>query len=163
MMDSFPLKFCLVVPRLFTADIASFYEGHYANKDTKIIKGTVAVGFTFNADGEVLHSSKADIVVVGVGARLLTALFKGRLNSVEEEKGGIKTSVPNVYAVGDVAAFPMKRYGDIRRVEHVDHSRKSAEQAVKFYGDNVGNIVLFGVNDPDSPNPKFGSYWINDG
>lgn len=42
-----------------------------------------------------------------------------------------KTSVDNVYAIGDVATFPMKMYGDIRRVEHVDHSRKSAEQAVK--------------------------------
>lgn len=42
-----------------------------------------------------------------------------------------KTSVPDVYAVGDVATFPMKIYNDIRRVEHVDHARKSAEQAVK--------------------------------
>lgn len=42
-----------------------------------------------------------------------------------------KTSVPEVYAVGDVATFPMKLYNDMRRVEHVDHARKSAEQAVK--------------------------------
>lgn len=35
-------------------------------------------------DGRVLE---ADIVVVGVGARPLTTLFKGQ---VEEEKGGIK-------------------------------------------------------------------------
>lgn len=42
-----------------------------------------------------------------------------------------KTNVADVYAVGDVATFPMKIYGDIRRVEHVDHARKSAEQAVK--------------------------------
>ena len=42
-----------------------------------------------------------------------------------------ETSVPGVYAVGDVATFPMKIYNDERRVEHVDHSRKSAEQAVK--------------------------------
>ena len=48
-----------------------------------------------------------------------------------------KTSVANVYAVGDVATFPMKMYNDIRRVEHVDHARKSAEQAVK-----VGNICI---------------------
>ncbi|GAB4833427.1 hypothetical protein Ancab_031670 [Ancistrocladus abbreviatus] len=109
---------------------------------------------------------------------------------VVETDGFFNTSVPNVYAVGDVATFPMKMYGDVRRVEHVDHSRKSAEQAVKaseegktieeydhlpyfdsrsfalswqFYGDNVGNTVLSGVNDPDSSNPKFGSYWINDG
>ena len=42
-----------------------------------------------------------------------------------------KTSVSGVYAVGDVATFPMKMYNEIRRVEHVDHARKSAEQAVK--------------------------------
>jgi hypothetical protein len=42
-----------------------------------------------------------------------------------------ETSVPGVYAIGDVATFPMKMYNELRRVEHVDHSRKSAEQAVK--------------------------------
>ena len=38
-------------------------------------------------DGRVLE---ADIVVVGVGARPLTTLFKGQ---VAEEKGGIKVSL----------------------------------------------------------------------
>ncbi|XP_024012537.1 monodehydroascorbate reductase 2-like [Eutrema salsugineum] len=86
----------------------------------------------------------------------------------------------------------MKLYNQMRRVEHVDHARKSAEQAVKaikaaeegksipeydylpyfysrafdlswqFYGDNVGETVLFGDNDPKSPKPKFGSYWIKE-
>lgn len=42
-----------------------------------------------------------------------------------------KTSADDVYAVGDVANFPMKLYAEMRRVEHVDHARKSAEQAVK--------------------------------
>ncbi|KAF5737471.1 monodehydroascorbate reductase [Tripterygium wilfordii] len=197
----YPEPWCM--PRLFTADIAAFYESYYANKGVKIIKGTVAVGFTADSTGEVKEVQlkdgrvlEADIVVVGVGGRPFTTLFKG---SVEEEKGGIKTdaffktSVPDVYAVGDVATFPMKLYNDIRRVEHVDHARKSAEQAVKaikakeegkqideydylpffysrvfdlswqFYGDNVGETVLFGDNSPTSPKPKFGSYWINDG
>lgn len=44
----------LAVPRLFTAEIAAFYEGYYANKGVKIIKGTVAVGFTTDAAGEVV-------------------------------------------------------------------------------------------------------------
>lgn len=197
----YPEPWCM--PRLFTADIAAFYEGYYAKKGVDIIKGTVAVGFTSDDNGEVKEVKlkdgrvlEADIVVVGVGARPLTNLFKGQ---VEEEKGGIKTdeffktSLPDVYAVGDVATFPMKMYGDIRRVEHVDHSRKSAEQAVKaifaseegkeieaydylpyfysrsfdlswqFYGDNVGDAVIFGDHDPASAKPKFGSYWIKDG
>ncbi|CAL0326751.1 unnamed protein product [Lupinus luteus] len=197
----YPEPWCM--PRLFTSDIAHFYEGYYANKGVKIIKGTVATGFTANSDGEVKEVKlkdgrvlEADIVVVGVGGRPLTTLFKGQ---VAEEKGGIKTdsffktSIPSVYAVGDVATFPLKLYGELRRVEHVDHSRKSAEQAVKaikatedgktveeydylpyfysrafdlswqFYGDNVGESVLFGDNNPESPKVKFGSYWIKDG
>ncbi|KAG8374141.1 hypothetical protein BUALT_Bualt11G0100000 [Buddleja alternifolia] len=191
------------VPRLFTPEIAAFYESYYTNKGVNIIKGTVAVGFGANEKGEVKDVKlkdgrvlEADIVVVGVGGRPLTTLFKGQ---VEEEKGGIKTdgffktSIPDVYAVGDVATFPMKLYNEIRRVEHVDHARKSAEQAVKaifaseqrtsideydylpffysrsfdlswqFYGDNVGDTVLFGDSNPTSPTHKFGSYWIKDG
>ncbi|CAI9780206.1 unnamed protein product [Fraxinus pennsylvanica] len=197
----YPEPWCM--PRLFTADLASFYESYYANKGIKIIKGTVATGFGTNEDMEVMDVKlkdgrvmEADIVVVGVGGRPMTKLFKGQ---IEEEKGGIKTdgffktSVPDVYAVGDVATFPMKLYDEMRRVEHVDHARKSAEQAVKaifareqgnsideydylpyfysrafdlswqFYGDNVGETVFFGDGSPTSPNHKFGSYWIKDG
>ncbi|NP_001267683.1 monodehydroascorbate reductase, seedling isozyme [Cucumis sativus] len=197
----YPEPWCM--PRLFTPEIAAFYEGYYAQKGITIIKGTVAVGFTVDTNGEVKEVKlkdgrvlEADIVVVGVGARPLTSLFKGQ---IVEEKGGIKTdeffktSVPDVYAVGDVATFPLKLYNELRRVEHVDHSRKSAEQAVKaikaseegkaieeydylpyfysrsfdlswqFYGDNVGDAVLFGDNSPDSATHKFGSYWIKDG
>ncbi|XLS61829.1 hypothetical protein HN51_016057 [Arachis hypogaea] len=198
----YPEPWCM--PRLFTSEIAAFYEEYYAkNKGVTIIKGTVAAGFTANSNGEVKEVKlkdgrvlEADIVVVGVGAKPLTNLFKGK---VEEDKGGIKTdaffktSVDDVYAVGDVATFPMKMYGDMRRVEHVDHARKSAEQAVKaikakengetieeydylpyfysrafdlswqFYGDNVGEAVVFGDRDPKSAKPKFGTYWIKDG
>ncbi|XP_009796858.1 monodehydroascorbate reductase [Nicotiana sylvestris] len=197
----YPEPWCM--PRLFTEGIAAFYEGYYQNKGVNIIKGTVAVGFDTHPNEEVKEVKlkdgrvlEADIVVVGVGARPLTTLFKAQ---VAEEKGGIKTdaffktSIPDVYAVGDVATFPLKMYNDIRRVEHVDHSRKSAEQAVKaifaseqgksideydylpyfysrafdlswqFYGDNVGETVLFGDADPNSATHKFGQYWIQDG
>ncbi|KAG4112203.1 hypothetical protein ERO13_D13G148800v2 [Gossypium hirsutum] len=135
----YPDPWCM--PRLFTPTMAAFYESYYENKGIKIIKGTVSVGFNANANGEVKGVKlkdgrvlEADIVVVGVGARPLTALFKGQL---EEDKGGIKTdgffktSMPGVYAVGDVATFPIKLYNEMRRVEHVDHARKSAKHAVK--------------------------------
>ncbi|KAL6646363.1 hypothetical protein ACP70R_017971 [Stipagrostis hirtigluma subsp. patula] len=197
----YPGPWCM--PRLFTAGIAHFYEGYYASKGIKLLKGTAASGFDADANGDVTavklkngNVVEADIVIVGVGGRPLTGLFKGQ---VAEEKGGIKTdaffetSVPGVYAIGDVATFPLKLYNEQRRVEHVDHARKSAEQAVKaikakesgepvpeydylpyfysrsfdvawqFYGDNVGDDVLFGDNDPAVAKPKFGSYWVKDG
>lgn len=196
----YPEPWCM--PRLFTAEIAAFYEGYYANKGVKIVKGTVATGFESDASGQVKmvklkdgRELPADIVVVGVGARPLTSLFKGQL---EEERGGIKvdsffrTSVPDVYAVGDVVTFPLKLYNEQRRVEHVDHARKSAIQAVQaikaaeqgktideydylpyfysrsfdlswqFYGDNVGESILFGDANPTTPKAKFGAYWIKD-
>lgn len=132
----------------------------------------------------------ADIVVVGIGIRPNVDLFEGQLML---EKGGIKVngkmqSVSNasVYAVGDVATFPMPMYSDVRRLEHVDHARKSAAHAVQailmgnkvdnydylpyfysrvftlswqFYGDNVGDSVLFG----DQIVGKFGAFWVHNG
>lgn len=104
-----------------------------------------------------------------------------------------KTSAPDVYAVGDVSTFPLKMYNELRRVEHVDHARKSAIQAVQaikaaeegktveeydylpffysrafslswqFYGDNVGDAIVWGADTADKSNSKFGAYWVKDG
>jgi monodehydroascorbate reductase (NADH) len=129
------------MPRLFTPELASFYEGYYEGKGVTIIKGTSVTAFEKDDNGHVSkvilkdgRSLDSTLVVVGVGAKPLLAPFKGLL---EEEKGGFKvdasfkTSAPDVYAIGDLATFPMKMYGDSRRVEHVDHARKSAMQAVQ--------------------------------
>ncbi|KAH7546484.1 hypothetical protein FEM48_Zijuj01G0205800 [Ziziphus jujuba var. spinosa] len=126
--------------QLFTPAIASFYEGYYTNKGVKLFKNTVAIVLESSAsnNGEVkkvrLNNGQvieADIVVVGVGAEPQISIFKGQ---IKEEKDGIRTdgyfrtSVPDVYAVGDVATFPFK--GETIRVEHIDHARESAKQAV---------------------------------
>eukprot|EP00475_Leptophrys_vorax_P024577 TRINITY_DN3396_c0_g4_i1.p1 TRINITY_DN3396_c0_g4~~TRINITY_DN3396_c0_g4_i1.p1 ORF type:complete len:473 (-),score=53.34 TRINITY_DN3396_c0_g4_i1:2-1309(-) len=135
----YPEPFCM--PRLFTPELAAFYEAYYQSKGVIVTKGTVVTGFESDADGHVKsatlksgESLDADLVVVGVGARPNVGLFKEQL---EMDKGGIKvdarflTSAPGVYAVGDVATFPLPKYGEPRRVEHVDHARKSVQQAVK--------------------------------
>eukprot|EP00249_Psilotum_nudum_P017329 c26264_g1_i2 orf=510-1955(-) len=190
----FPESHCMA--RLFTPEISSFYEDYYKRKGVLFIKGTVMASFESDGQGKVAAVNlkdgtrlEADMVVVGVGIRANTGLFEGQLTL---EKGGIKvngkmqSSNSSVYAVGDVAAFPLKLYGDIRRLEHVDHARKSAAHAVQaimaperaqdydylpffysrvftlswqFYGDNVGDCVLFG-------NPsigKLGAFWVDRG
>lgn len=45
------------MPRLFTSGIAAFYEGFYANKGIKIVKGTVAVGFDSDSKGDVSYKT----------------------------------------------------------------------------------------------------------
>lgn len=130
------------------------------------------------------------MVVVGIGIRPNTGLFEGQLTI---EKGGIKvngqmqTSDTSVYAVGDVATFPVKLFGfESRRLEHVDAARKTARHAVsaimspgrtsdfdylpffysrvftlswQFYGDNIGEVIHYG----DFLARRFGAYWVNKG
>ncbi|GJP55718.1 hypothetical protein CLOM_g14655 [Closterium sp. NIES-68] len=178
----FPESHCM--PRLFTPEIAAFYERLYEEKGVTFIKGSVIVAFerdrtTNNVAAVVLKDGQriaADMVVVGIGIRPNTAPFEGQLSI---DKGGIRvsprmqTSDASVYAIGDVAAVPLGIYGGARRrLEHVDHARKSAAAVVQaimaprgapsrydylpyfysrvfdlswqFYGDNVGDCVLFG-------------------
>ncbi|EOY02420.1 Monodehydroascorbate reductase 4 isoform 2 [Theobroma cacao] len=134
----FPEAHCMA--RLFTPKIASYYEDYYQSKGVKFIKGTVLSSFEFDSSGKVTAVNlrdgsrlPADMVLVGIGIRPNTSLFEGQLTL---EKGGIKvngklqTSNNSVYAVGDVAAFPVKLFGETRRLEHVDSARKSAKHAV---------------------------------
>lgn len=53
------------------------------------------------------------------------------------EAGGVKvngmleTSAPGVYAIGDIATFPVKMYGDrMVRMEHVANARAMAAHVV---------------------------------
>ena len=49
----------------------------------------------------------------------------------------LETSVPGVYAVGDVAAFHNKRYDNTTRQEHVQNCRTSAQHAMaEIFGDS---------------------------
>ncbi|KAF3540013.1 hypothetical protein F2Q69_00024560 [Brassica cretica] len=183
--------------RLFTPKIATFYEDYYMGKGVKFIKGTVLTSFEFDSDKKVTavnlkdgNQLPADLVVVGIGIRPNISLFEGQLTI---EKGGIKvnsqmqSSECSVYAIGDVAAFPVKLYGEMRRLEHVDFARKSARHAVsaimepektgefdylpcfysrffafswQFYGDHVGEVVHFGEYEDGE---VFGAYWVKEG
>ncbi|WP_369270486.1 NAD(P)/FAD-dependent oxidoreductase [Streptomyces sp. R11] len=69
----------------------------------------------------------AGAVVVGIGARPATAWLAdsgielgARGDVVADER--LRTSVPDVYAVGDCASFPSGRYGDRLLVHHWDNA-----------------------------------------
>lgn len=48
-----------------------------------------------------------------------------------QTNGKLQTSDADVYAIGDIAAFPMPRYGGkVTRQEHVQNARESAKHAV---------------------------------
>jgi monodehydroascorbate reductase (NADH) len=190
-----------VMPRLFTEELGRHYEAAFEAVGITLLKdGRVCKQFLGDDAGKVRAVSvckrdredaevEAELVIVGVGARPATGLFKGVVDV--SDSGGVvvdgqmQTSVDGVYAVGDIASFPLKMYGGrMARVEHVGHARSSAAHAVravcgaqgaaydylpffysragsiswKFFGDNVGECVVLG-----DLATKLAAFWIRDG
>lgn len=131
-----------LLQRLFTPSLARRYEELYEKNGVKILKGASLKNLEVGSDGHVAAVKlgdgsivEADTVIIGIGARPAVSSFE-RLG-LNTDVGGIqvdglfRTNTPGIFAVGDVAAFPLKIYNRITRVEHVDHARRSAQHCVK--------------------------------
>ncbi|KAM5572365.1 monodehydroascorbate reductase, chloroplastic/mitochondrial [Rosa sericea] len=131
-----------LMPRLFTPSLARRYEEFYKENGVKFLKGNSLKNIEAGSNGRVTRvkledgsSIEADTVIVGIGAKPAVGPFE-RVG-LDSSVGGIqvdglfRTSVPGIFAVGDVAAFPLKMYNRIARVEHVDHARRSAQHCIK--------------------------------
>ncbi|KHM99947.1 Monodehydroascorbate reductase, chloroplastic [Glycine soja] len=120
-----------LLQRLFTPSLARRYEELYQKNGVKVLK-----------------------VIIGIGARPAVSPFErvGQNTDVGgiQVDGQFRTSTPGIFAVGDVAAFPLKIYNRISRVEHVDHARRSAQ--------HFGETVEIGNFDP-----KIATFWIESG
>ncbi|KAL4019116.1 hypothetical protein IC575_022755 [Cucumis melo] len=131
-----------LLQRLFTPSLAKKYEEFYQENGVKFLKGASIKNLEAGANGRVTSvrladgsSIEADTVVIGIGAKPAVGPFEQvGLNSTVggiQVDGLFRTKVPGIFAVGDVAAFPLKLYDRVARVEHVDHARRSAQHCVK--------------------------------
>ncbi|MEY9215490.1 FAD-dependent oxidoreductase [Thermobifida halotolerans] len=84
------------------------------------------------ADGTALETP---LVVAGLGVRLNTEWLAGSGVAPDTELGGVRcdeysaTSLPGVYAVGDLASWPHPRYGGRLRLEHWTNAEEQARVA----------------------------------
>lgn len=131
-----------LLQRLFTPTLAEKYEALYRENGVKFVKGAMIQNLEAGADGRVAaiklqdgSTIDADTVVIGIGAKPAVGPFESvGLNTTVgglEVDGLFRTRVPGIFAIGDVAAFPLKMYDRTARVEHVDHARRSATHCVK--------------------------------
>ncbi|XP_014510110.1 monodehydroascorbate reductase, chloroplastic/mitochondrial [Vigna radiata var. radiata] len=131
-----------LLQRLFTPSLSRRYEELYQKNGVKILKGASIKKLEAGSNGHVAgvklgdgSTVEADTVIIGIGAKPAVSPFE-RVG-LNTDVGGIqvdglfRTSIPGIFAVGDVAAFPLKIYDRISRVEHVDHARRSAQHCVK--------------------------------
>ncbi|MFI8290914.1 NAD(P)/FAD-dependent oxidoreductase [Streptomyces sp. NPDC085614] len=110
------------------AEVAAPMAGWYAESGAELLTdarvAAVEPGHVVLADGRHLP---ADAVVVGIGARPATDWLDG--SGIALDAGGsvtadarLRTSLPDVYAVGDCASFPSARYGERLLVHHWDNA-----------------------------------------
>ncbi|KAL7183089.1 hypothetical protein ACSBR1_041715 [Camellia fascicularis] len=191
-----------LLQRLFTPSLAQKYEELYQQNGVKFLKGVSIKNLEVGSDGRVAAvklengtTIEADTIVIGIGAKPAVSPFETLpLNTTVggiQVDGQFRTSVPGIFAIGDVAAFPLKMYDRIARVEHVDHARRSAQHCVKallssqtdtydylphFYSrvfEYEGSPrkvwwQFFGDNVGDTVeignfDPKIGTFWIDSG
>ncbi|WP_367430672.1 NAD(P)/FAD-dependent oxidoreductase [Streptomyces celluloflavus] len=111
------------------AEVAAHMTDWYADAGADLRTGArvaaVEAGAVTLADGTTLP---ADAVVVGIGARPATGWLAGSDVALSPRDGSVladewlRTSVPDVYAVGDCASFPSARYGTRLLVHHWDNA-----------------------------------------
>ncbi|WP_079055951.1 NAD(P)/FAD-dependent oxidoreductase [Streptomyces caeruleatus] len=112
------------LPAEVAAPMTAWYEDSGAVLRTHARVERVEPGSVILDDGSRLP---AGAVVVGIGARPATAWLAG--SGIELGAHGdvvaddrLRSSVPDVYAVGDCASFPSGRYGERLLVHHWDNA-----------------------------------------
>ncbi|WP_328746648.1 FAD-dependent oxidoreductase [Streptomyces sp. NBC_00285] len=112
------------LPAEVAAPMASWYADAGASLRTHTRVARVEPGAVVLDDGSRVA---AGAVVVGIGARPATAWLAG--SGIELGAHGevvaderLRTSAPDVYAVGDCASFPSWRYGERLLVHHWDNA-----------------------------------------
>jgi NADPH-dependent 2,4-dienoyl-CoA reductase/sulfur reductase-like enzyme/nitrite reductase/ring-hydroxylating ferredoxin subunit len=119
----------------------TFHLGHTSREIT-------AAGVTLE-DGS---SIPADIVVVGVGVRPLTSLAENAgaaTNKGVTTNEYLETSIPGVYAAGDIARYPDPRSGDNVRIEHwvvAERQGQTAARNILGAGEKFSTVPFFWSN-----------------
>lgn len=130
------------------AEVAAHMVDWYAHSGARLLTGArvtaVEPGAVVLDDGTRLP---ADAVVVGIGARPATGWLAGSGIELAADRSVVtddrlRTSLPDVYAVGDCASFPSARYGERLLVHHWDNAlqgpRTVAENIV--HGPEEGSV-----------------------
>ncbi|MFD7325601.1 NAD(P)/FAD-dependent oxidoreductase [Streptomyces sp. NPDC059875] len=177
------------LPVEVTAPMAQWYEESGAALLTHARVAGVEPGTVVLADGRQLP---ADAVVVGIGARPATGWLAGSGIALDADGSvtaddRLRTSLPDVYAVGDCASFPSARYGRRLLVHHWDNALQGPRTVAAdiigevpqpydpvpyFWSEQFGRFVQYAghhaadaelVRRGDPAGPSWSALWLRDG
>lgn len=128
--------------RIFPRDLAEFLNDFFRGKGVEVLPGGVASGLepragrlivtTRHAETNAERQVEVDGVVAGIGILPNTELAKSAGLQVDDGirvDRSLQTSVPDIYAAGDVANFHNPALDQRIRVEHEDNANTMGRQA----------------------------------
>jgi 3-phenylpropionate/trans-cinnamate dioxygenase ferredoxin reductase subunit len=140
--------------RVFPEDLAQYVTDFYRRKEVEIIAGDSAVGLTPEGSRYTVRTQgnrefTVDGIVAGLGIQPATELAEAA--GLDIDNGIVvdpllKTSHPDIFAAGDVAAFPNAALGARARVEHEDNANtmgRAAGQAMAGQGGPYTHLPFF--------------------
>jgi 3-phenylpropionate/trans-cinnamate dioxygenase ferredoxin reductase subunit len=142
-----------LLERVVPAELSEFLHNMYEKRGVRILTGTTpkklqgknTVERAYLSNNEILD---VNLVVMGVGIRLNTELARDAGLSLTDAGAVIvdnmlRTSNPEIYAAGDIAAWPDPTFKKHLRVEHWDVARTQGLQAGRnMAGQNKAYTVL---------------------
>jgi NADPH-dependent 2,4-dienoyl-CoA reductase/sulfur reductase-like enzyme/nitrite reductase/ring-hydroxylating ferredoxin subunit len=119
--------------RVFGVALGEYIQKIHEREGVRFHLGSVASGF----DGEFVTTAKgeqlkADFVLVGIGVQPRVKLARSAGAEVDNGvvvNGFLETSVPGIYAAGDIASYPDPITGDRLRIEHWVHAERQGQVA----------------------------------
>ncbi|MET7620278.1 FAD-dependent oxidoreductase [Streptomyces sp. NPDC005408] len=140
------------------AEVAAPMTDWYAEYGTELITharvAAIEPGRVILADGRELA---AGAVVVGIGARPATGWLAGSGIALGPDGAitadeHLRTSLPDVYAVGDCASFPSGRYGRRLLVHHWDNALQGPRTV-------AANVIASGLGQPPQVYDPVPYFW----
>jgi 3-phenylpropionate/trans-cinnamate dioxygenase ferredoxin reductase component len=145
-----------VLKRVTAPGVAGFFDRLHRERGVDIRLGTWLTAISGETGATVLHLADgaqlpADLVLIAAGAQANDDL--ARLAGLVYNDGVVvdehaRTGVENVYAIGDCARFPSRRYGRRIRLESVQNAIEQAKAAA---------AAILGAAKPYDPVPWFWS------
>ncbi len=135
----FPTE-CLL-EKILPHELAAFVTTYYREKGVNVLNGEVPTAIE-RAHGRVSvvartgHHLEADHAVIAIGLNLHTDIAHRAGLHIENGirvNEFLQTSVPHIFAAGDVAAFPVKVLNKVMRIEHWDNARMQG----RYAGENM--------------------------
>jgi 3-phenylpropionate/trans-cinnamate dioxygenase ferredoxin reductase component len=176
------------LPPAVTVPMRGWYEEAGVDLRTGTPVSAVGPGEVVLADGTRLA---ARAVVVGIGARPQTGWLGGSAVALDEHGAvladdRLRTTAPDVWAVGDCASFPSARYGRRLLIHHWDNALQGPRTAAAnllggderydpvpyFWSEQFGRFVQYAGHHTDDDTllmrgdpagAAWTALWLNDG